>query len=105
MTKTVEILQQVDSFRNKVASLKEIAPMFPEIYMQTDSAGTVWVTSMVRFEYNGVAYKRHHVESVRPTKTCTPEDAVDRLNQNAKLCQEKAIPCVFDEVIGVIPKN
>lgn len=99
-----QILYDASTFRHEIAYFKSKAPMYPEIYFE-ERGGSQWATTMVRFEYNGVAYKRHHVESIIPTKTMTTKDLYDRLNDAAEMCIKMAIPCSYDEIIGVIEMN
>lgn len=95
-----EILHHADLFKSQIVSLKEKAPMYPKVYFE-DKGGCQWVTTMVEFEYNGVLYKRHHVESIVPTKTCTTNDLYTRLINAAEICIKNAIPCKLDEIIGL----
>ena len=95
-----EILHHADLFRQQVTSLKDKAPMYPKVYFE-DKGGCQWVTTMVEFKYNGVRYKRHHVESIVPTKTCTTNDLYNKIIDAAETCIKFAIPCVYDEIIGL----
>ncbi len=92
-----EILHNADLFTQQAKCLKENAPMFPKIYFE-EKGGVIWATTMVKFYYNNVEYKRHHVESIVLNKNCGVNDLYNRLNNAAKMCIEFAIPCQFDEL-------
>lgn len=98
----IEILQKADKFKNYVEYLKSVAPDYPKVHEEASLDGAHWATTMVKFTYNGVEYKRHHVESIMPTKDVACSKMIERLNHNAELCIKHAIPCQYDTVIGVI---
>lgn len=96
-----EILHNADQFRDQVAELKKKAPIFPELY--TEEMGNVfWVTTLVPFNRSGVRFYRHHVESGVLNKHTTKDQIIFRINYYAKLCQEEAVPCKYDDVAGIL---
>lgn len=95
-----QILHDADRFKFQVLALKAKAPMYPNIYFE-ENGGCQWATTMVEFKYNGVRYKRHHVESIVPTKTVTTNHLYNRLIDNAEMCIKMAVPCYLDEIIGL----
>ena len=96
-----EILHHADLFRTQISDLKSKAPMYPKVYFE-DKGGCQWVTTMVEFNYNGVRYKRHHVESIVPNKNVGTNDLYNKLIDAAEMCIKMAIPCQFDEIIGLV---
>ena len=98
------ILAQAEAHKQKVAQLRSLAPDYPEIYTQQKGA-TIWATTMVRFEYNGVAFRRHHAHSLIDTMPDTKKRLLDIIRSDAEQTQRLAAPTPFDEVIGVIEER
>ncbi len=96
-----EILHNVKEFKNQIAYLKSKAPMYPKVYFE-DKCGCKWVTAMVEFQYNGVRYKRHHVESIIPNEKVGTRELDNKLINAAEMCIKMAIPCNSDEIIGLV---
>jgi hypothetical protein len=99
-----KIIGEVDSFNDMVWRFENISPTFPNVYKEL-RGGEFYVSSMVEFVYNGVKYKRHHIESGILNDFTTEEMVIQRLNHAALLCQQKAVPMWKDEVVGVIPSE
>ena len=95
-----EILHHADLFKEQIFLLKEKAPDFPKLFFE-ESGGCIWATTMVAFSYNGVDYKRHHVELIVPTKTCTIQNLNDRIFNAATQCIEMGVPSQFDSIVGL----
>ena len=93
-----EILHDTDTFKQQINNLKSKAPKYPNIYFE-DKGGCLWVTTMVEFEYDKIRYKRHHVETITPTITCTINHLYNRLIDAAEKCIKFGMPCQFDEII------
>lgn len=97
-----KILQQANSFRNEVAYLKTIAPIYPNIYYLEDGR-TLWATSMVEFEYEGIKYRRHHVNSIRLDlgDGVKVEDLARMLNNNAEMCIKFGKPMQLSNIVDI----
>lgn len=96
-----DILHHADLFKTQVKNLKEKAPMFPKVHFE-ENGGCIWATTMVKFSYNKVEYLRHHVESIVPSKTATVNDLYNRLYKADEVCIQFAVPCQFDEIVGLV---
>ena len=92
-----EILHDVKTFRSQIESLRSKAPMYPKIYFE-DKGGCQWATTMVEFVYNGIRYKRHHVESIVPNKNVGTNELYGKLIKAAENCILFAVPYEFDEI-------
>lgn len=99
-----KILHDAAQFKSQISKLKSKAPMYPKIHFE-ESDGYLWATTMVEFTYNGVDYKRHHVESIVPDGNVGINELQSRLVEAAEMCVKKAVPCQFDDVIGLSRKN
>ena len=93
-----EILHSVTLFKSQIADLKSKSPTYPNIYFE-EKGGCLWVSTIVEFKHKDVRYKRHHVESIHPTKTCTINHLYNRLIDAAEMCIKFGLPCKFDEII------
>ena len=60
---------------------------------------------MVKFLYNGVDYKRQYVESIIPNENVDINELQGRLLEAAKMCIKMAVPCQFDDVIGLTSES
>jgi len=100
MKHLVESLKYAEEFNYQTAQLKLLSPTYPEVYEMM--VGNEYIlTSMVEFVYNGVRFKRHHVERVIINPNTRKEWCKERLDHNAKLCIKYAIPIPQDDVIGI----
>ncbi len=97
-----EILDKANNFKNKIAHLKRVAPFYPDIHFEGSISGEEYATTMVKFIYNRVEYKRHHVQSYFPMEGVTDEMMLKRLRSDCELTIKYAIPCQFDEVIRTL---
>lgn len=74
--------------------------MYPKIHFEEKNY-SLWATTVVRFSYNGVDYKRHIVETI----FLNDGDGIEILTKIITKCADesiqKAVPCMFDEIIGV----
>lgn len=108
-----KILHDAAQFKSQISKLKSKAPIYPKIHFE-ESDGYLWATTMVKFTYNGVDYKRHHVESIVsdgnvsiivPDGNVSINELQSRLVEAAEMCIKKAVPCQFDDVIGLSREN
>ena len=99
-----KILHDVDQFKSQISELKSKAPMYPKIHFE-EKGNCLWATTMVKFSYNGVDYKRHHVESIIPNENIGINELQSRLVEEAEMCIKMAVPCQFDDVIGLTPES
>lgn len=98
-----EILNKVEVFNSHIAYLKIVSPVFPDIYYE-EKGGCIWATTIVEYDYNGVRYRRHHVESIIPTKSVNKEWLTRKIINSAEMCLKMAVPCRYDDVVGIISK-
>lgn len=96
----MEMLDAHDHWRLHLDRLGRIAPDYPAIH-EEESAGAVHCASWVPFEYNGVLFRRLHIETIIIGKFCPRSSAKERLEHYAHLTQAKAVPHQMDLVIGV----
>ena len=96
-----KILHDVECFNAQIDNLRDKSPFYPEVFLE-EKGNVVWATTMVKFVYNGVEYKRHHVESIVITPTSPIEKLINMIKNNAELCIEYAIPYQKDEIIRVL---
>lgn len=99
-----KILHDAAQFKSQISKLKSKAPIYPKIHFE-ESDGYLWATTMVKFTYNGVDYKRHHVESIVSDGNVSINELQSRLVEAAEMCIKKAVPCQFDDVIGLSPES
>lgn len=97
-----DAIAYVDNFKARIARLKGLSPVYPKVY--TEEGMGFWVSTLVHWEYNGVVFSRHHVESGILSETYSKEQVLARLHSAVSLCKEKAIPCQFDDVVGIATK-
>lgn len=98
------ILESADRFERNIAKLKSVAPMYPNVAITT-SGNELWANTIVRFEYNGVAYKRHHVESAINREgwpKVTPNQLSEKIRNQCELTINLGIPTQWDDIIGLI---
>ena len=90
-------------FKHTIAHLKSIAPVYPEIEFFIWE-GAIWGTTKVEFEYNGIRFSRHHVDSHHMSFHILESDIKERVRARISSAQEQtvqlAVPCQFDDVIG-----
>jgi len=98
---TGQILDEFNAFEFRNSRFKKIAPMYPEIYSEKVDGNVINLTCWVEFVYNGIRFKRHHVESGIISEFYTEEQLRDRLEHEVALTKEKAAPCWLDEIIRV----
>lgn len=103
-----DFIDRADTFRKKIYGLKEASPQYPKLYV-VEASNEMFVSTLVEFVYNGVRFNRHHVESASNSKDYSKERweeikqmAIDRLHESVKECLTKAVPCMFDDVLGII---
>lgn len=84
-------LNKVKEFHEIVGELKSISPAYPDIYFKEYGAW-VYATTMVTFEYEGIFYKRHHVEAILPNKLTNVSHLKYKLIEAANLTLTKGLP-------------
>lgn len=106
---TQEVFQEMAVFQKAVAELKAKAPIYPKILIEERQEfewekwrTNYYATTMVEFVYNGIQFKRHHVEKITETENIGKQDALDRINHRAEECLKYAIPSPYDDVVGLI---
>lgn len=99
-----KILHDVDQFKSQINELKSKAPMYPKIHFE-EKGNCLWATTMVKFTYNGVDYKRHHIESIVPNENVGINQLQGRLVDAAEMSIKLAVPCEFDDIIGLTPES
>lgn len=94
-----KILHDIDQLTSQIRELKLKAPMYPKIHFE-EQGNCLWATTMVKFTYHGVDYKRHHVESIIPNENVGINQLQSRVVDAAEVCIKYAVPCEFDDVVG-----
>lgn len=100
------IIAQNMAFQEKIRQLKSTAPKYPEIEF-IPKGSTLYANSMVHFVYNGVEFKRHHVQIYHFHPTGLDYEGAKewlsgRIKEEAELTIEKGKPMFLDDVIGPI---
>lgn len=97
-----KIVQNINEFHKVIHYLKEVSPIYPNIYY-LEKENTLWATTLIHFERGGITYSRHHVESIR-LDWCIDINGdrimmVERLINNAELCIKYGIPMQFSNIV------
>lgn len=98
-----EILHNAEKFKAKIAELRELSPVYPEIFIQ-NTFRVIWATTMVKFTYHDVVYLRHHVECYHKDFSTNQdnqlmEDSIKaRLSSAAQKCISYGLPAQGDTV-------
>lgn len=78
---TIQYMDEGFSFANTAHVFKGMSPLWPS-YIRKEQAGTVYYSTILRFERNGIWYRQHHLESVDPNNFfgyIEPEKALAKL--------------------------
>lgn len=102
--KAGDLLSEINARHTWIDYLKLKSPDYPEIYTEF-SKGTIWATSLVTCERDGVVFRRHHVESAFSTGDgWNKRLLLGRLREWAEMAKHLAHPTPFDEIIN-LPKG
>lgn len=91
----------------KVAELKSKSEIWPNVLMQVED-NTYYFSTLVHFEFRGIIFSRHHVESAIVHNNADHQLRMDilhktqlRLKHYVDLALNLAIPTSYDQVVRV----
>ena len=96
------IINKVNSFKENIARLKKLSPIYPEVYEEefTHLKPALYnLSTIVIFEHRGIKYKRHCVQFGIVTSDGIKMHCKNRLENDVWQTIRRGVPDIDDEIV------